>query len=73
MFWSQPSFLCSRTLIKERVELADGGRLADPELLAAPVVVHPGDKCCDNLVIAGVYHTMGKLTEALHKAAQLLL
>jgi hypothetical protein len=35
--------------------------------------VHPGNTCCDNLVVAGVYHTMGKLIEALHKAAQLLL
>jgi hypothetical protein len=45
----------------------------DPELLTAPVVAHPRDKCRDNLAVTGVYHTMGKQTEALQKAVQRLL
>jgi hypothetical protein len=51
MLWSQPSFLRLRTLVNERIKLADGEKIADPELLATPVVAHP----------------MGKLTEVMHK------
>jgi hypothetical protein len=37
------------------------------------IVTHSGDEQSNDLAITGVHHTMGKLIEALHKAAQRLL
>jgi hypothetical protein len=45
----------------------------DPELLATAIVVHSGDERRNHLAVTGVHHTMGKLTKAVHKAAQHLL
>jgi hypothetical protein len=36
------------------------------------VVMDSGDKCRDDLAVAGVYHTVGKLAEVLHEAMQCL-
>jgi hypothetical protein len=68
----EPPFLRSRALINERIELADGGRLADSELLTTPVVTDSSDKRRDDLAITSVHHTMGMLAETLHEAVQRL-
>jgi hypothetical protein len=71
--WGQPPFLRSHTLVNEHIKLTDSGRLVYSELLATSIVTYSCDEHRDDLAAAGVHHTMGKFTEALHEAVQRLL
>jgi hypothetical protein len=57
----------------ERIKIADSRRLVNPELLATSIVADSDDERRNDLAVTDIHHTMGKLTEVLHKAMQHLL
>jgi hypothetical protein len=47
--------------------------MVDGSQIPTSIVAHSGNERRDDLAIAGVHHTMGKLTEVMHEAAQCVL